>query len=216
MMSLHCHMMSYDVTILSYTQSAINLAKHQYINKLLNITNLLHYFADGQQCTTPVNLQAGTDTFNGSSQVISNSGFTCNGRVTGFMISTTDRLTGGNIQPSIQIWHPSGTTYTRLSQYTIRNDDVSNERSYQLATVTLDGNEVFNVEKGDVIGYYIPNGVRNNVWNIQTDGSISYAMSSSGALSIFRINDNGVQVSSNTQPLIQPVFGKFIHANKNG
>ena len=166
--------------------------------------NSCHTLIDGQ-CTTQVNVeQAGTDRFNTGTQVLSSNGFSCRGRVTGFMISMA-RGTGGGDNPSIEIWRPSGTTYNRRSQYTINNNDARNMGSYDLAEVTFTG---VDVESGDVIGYYLSENLRRTVWNIA--GSASYTISSNSALSSFDINGTNVQTVGDRQPLILAMFGEII------
>jgi len=113
-----------------------------------------------------------------------------------------NRVGNGNINPSIQIWRPSRTTYSRISEHRINNDDLNND----LATVTF---ARVDVELDDVIGYYLPSGLRNTVWNIQTSGFTSYIMNVNSALSSFDINDTNIQTTDDRQPLIQTIFSEI-------
>ena len=178
---------------------------------LLNYLALLYvsYYIDGQDyCTTVTDVQQeGTDTLNTNTQVISNSGFSCNGRITSYEISL-NRIGGPNVYPSIQVWHPSGSNFTRVSEYLLVSSDIAETANYNLANVSFTGANRIEFQSGDVIGYYLPNSLRYIVWNIQTVGSVSYTLSTGNSLAIFSMNDANTEVDR--QPLIQVAFGEAI------
>jgi len=153
-----------------------------------------------------INVQRqGSDTLNTNTQVISNSGFSCRGRITGFAVSL-EYIDGQNSRPSIQVWRPSGSTYTRVSQYQLNQRDITELASYALASVSFVGDERIEFQSGDVIGYYLPNNPRYTVWNIETVGFVSYTTSADNALASVSIIETNVE--TNRQPLIQMTIGK--------
>jgi len=163
---------------------------------------------DGQNCATVTNVRRqGSDVLNTKTQVISNSGFSCHGRITSFTVSL-DYIGDLDILPIIQVWHRSGSIYTRVSQYQLIQQDISDLASYALASVSFVGDEQIEFQSGDVIGYYVPNDSGYNVWNIQTAGFVSYSISADSPLTTFSIGDANEE--ADRQPLIQVTFGKAI------
>ena len=176
----------------------------QWFSELIAIVIII---IDEQNCATVVNVQRqGSNTLNTNTQVISNSGFSCHGRITGFAVSL-EYIDGLNSRPSIQVWRPSGSTYTRISQYQLNQRDITELASYALASVSFVGDERIEFQSGDVIGYYLPNNPRYTVWNIETVGFVSYSTSADNALASVSINDANVE--TNRQPLIQMTIGKI-------
>ena len=71
---------------------------------------------DGQSCVDTVDVrQRGTNAASANRQVIvPESGFSCNGRITGYLISLESASSSGDY-PIVQVWHPtSSTVYTRV------------------------------------------------------------------------------------------------------
>ena len=116
---------------------------------------MLHvpYVVDGQDCTVVVETQQeGTDTLNTNTQVISNSGFSCNGRITSYEISL-NRIGNRNVQPSIQVWRPSDSSFNSISEYLLTNRDIVIETAnYAVANVSFNEADRIEFQSGDVIG----------------------------------------------------------------
>ena len=171
----------------------------------------------GQPCVdTVVTQQRGSITLNTESQIIvPMSAISCTGRVTGYVISLDQLSVDSGDYPSIQVWRPTNPSlmnYDILHQYTLTQNDIADMMDYHLATVAFMGNNRIEVQTNDIIGYYLPNNLRYTVWNIVTSGYTSYSMSSSSPLSSFRTNQPD-SVNSDTQPLIQVLFGNWALVN---
>ena len=119
-----------------------------------------------------------------------------------------DWIDDQNVQPSIQVWRPSGSNFSRISQYQIVDHNIIEMTNYTLASVSFTGANRTEFQSGDVVGYYLPDSPRYTVWNIHTPGSISYAISADNPLSIFSTNNSNVE--ADRQPLIQVTFGETI------
>ena len=159
--------------------------------------------------------QEGTDQLGSSLYVVvPRSNFSCNGRITGYMVSLDQDDDEDCNNPRILIWRPSNTeqtTYSIINTYTLRRGDIDRMGSYYYADVTFTGNDRIEFQSGDVIGYRHRSSPCYRVWSIQTEGYTAYSSSS---------NNDGtstfVTANSDRQPLIQVVFGKknyssFVH-----
>ena len=147
--------------------------------------------------------------------IVPNSAFTCNGRVSGYLISLqSDSSSGG--YPSVQVWHPtSSTEYTRVdTECALTASDISdgNGGDYYLGNVSCTGNNRIEFQSGDIIGYHHGSPVRYALWNIETNQYRSYRRDSNNPLSSFNINNADDDL--NQQPLIQIMYGKinFTHS----
>ena len=170
------------------------------------------YFVDGQRCVDIVNVdQQGTDlfstgTFTGAQVMVPMTAFSCNGIITGYLISLQfDSDQSGN--PTIQVFRStSSSSYSEVHEYTLQDRDITDMGDYHLANVSLTGSDRVEVQSEDIIGYYIPNSPRYNIWNIRTMGYTSFLSSTSSSFSSFTITDDD---TANRQPLIQVIFGKL-------
>ena len=139
--------------------------------------------------------------------IVPKSDFSCDGRVTGYLISLDQLSSDSGDYPSIQVWRPSGSTnYNAIRCYTLTQNDISNMNNYYLADISFTGANRIEFQSGDVIGYHLPNALRYTVWNIETSGYNSYSKSASSPLSNFRTNNAGMD--SDRQPLIQVLYGE--------
>jgi len=135
--------------------------------------------------------------------------FSCNGRITGYLISL-ERLSGEerDERPIIQVYRPTiGSLFNEEDRYTLRTNEITNMGDYHLANVSFTNNNRIEFQLDDVIGYYIPNESRYNVWNIEAEGYTSYIDQGSRE-DIFSINFETDSIEDNRQPLIQVIFGK--------
>ena len=170
------------------------------------------YYIDGLECVDTVNVrQQGTGAEGTTIQVIvPRFEFSCNGRITSYLISLdlNDEVSGE--YPSVQVWHPtSSTVYTRVdTECALTANDISNMRDYYLGNVSCNGNNRIEFQSGDVIGYHQGDELRYRLWTIETMGYTSYYHDESNPLTTFNINnvDNTIE---NRQPLIQVMYGKI-------
>ena len=147
--------------------------------------------------------------------IITSSSFSCNGRVTGYLISLQLNNSSESGYPSVQIWHPtSSTEYTRVdTDCTLTASDISmmmdeNGNDYYLGNVSCAGNNTIEFQSGDVFGYHQSRAVRYQLWSIGSNGYTSYYRNTNIPLNTFTIS-NDVQSVSNRQPLIEVMYGKI-------
>ena len=168
-------------------------------------------FTAGQRCVDLVNVnQQGTDLFStgillGNQVIVPMTAFSCNGIITGYLISLQyDSRQNGN--STIQVFHPtSSSSYSEVHEYTLQDSDITDMGDYHLANVSLTGSDRVEVQSGDIIGYYIRNTPRYNIWNIETMGYTSYTRALGAPSGSFTIVNSG---TASRQPLIQVTFGK--------
>ena len=168
---------------------------------------------DGQSCVDTVDVrQRGTNSADNPRQVIiPESDFSCNGRITGYLISLEKASSSGDY-PIVQVWHPtSSTAYTRVATECPLTESVisrmRNGNEYYLGNVSCTGNNRIEFQSGDVIGHYHANEVRYRLWNIETIRYTSYIRYENNPLNTFSINS--VDDSQTRQPLIQVLYGKI-------
>ena len=173
---------------------------------------------DGQstKCVDTVNvrLQRGTNSADTNRQVIvEGSDFSCNGRITGYLISL-ERASSTGDYPIVQVWHPtSSTQYTRVDiECPLTENDINritprNEDDYYLGNVSCTGDNRIEFQSGDIIGHYHANNVLYRLWNIETAGYTSYVRDKDSPPNTFNVN--GVDDSITRQPLIQVLYGKI-------
>ena len=148
--------------------------------------------------------------------VVPNSAFSCNGRVTGYLISLESASSSGGY-PSVQVWHRTRSThaqYTRVdTECPLTDSDISmmrdrNENDYYLGNVSCTGNNRIHFQSGDVIGYHHGSSVLYRLWSIDAIGYITYYCDVSSPLSTFNI-DSDTDKDGEKQPLIQVMYGKI-------
>ena len=146
--------------------------------------------------------------------IVPSSAFSCNGRVTGYLISLElDSSSGG--YPNVQVWHPTNSTeYTRVdTECALTDSDISmmrdgNGDEYYLGNVSCTGNNRIEFQLNDIIGYHHDSPVLYKLWTIETSGHTSYGRSSSNPLDSFNTN-NPYDTFNDRQPLIQIMYGKI-------
>ena len=140
--------------------------------------------------------------------IVPRSRFSCNGRVTGYLISLESASSSGGY-PSIQVWHPtSSTQYTRVdTECALTDSDISMIRDNYLGNVSCTGKNRIEFQPGDVIGYHQSSPVRYQLWSIESNGYTSYYRNTNSPLNTFIINDD--QSVSDRQPLIEVMYGKI-------
>ena len=178
----------------------------------LSLSNVCcKYCIGGLDCIDTVNVrQSGTSFESTTIQVIvPRIEFSCNGRITGYLISLESVSDSGGY-PSVQVWHPtSSTVYTRVdTECALTANDISNMGDYYLGDVSCNGNNRIEFQSGDVIGYHQGDEMRYRLWSIETMGYTSYYHDESNPLTTFNINNVDGTIE-NRQPLIQVIYGKM-------
>ena len=172
-------------------------------------------YLDGQSisCVDTVNVeQAGDDQADTNRQVIvEGTEFSCNGRITGYLVSLASDSSSSRDYPIVQVWHPtSSTQYTRVDTECPLTQNVINRMrngdEYYLGNVSCTGDNRIEFQSGDIIGHYHANNVRYKIWNIDTTGYTSYVRDENSPPNTFNVN--GVDDSLTRQPLIQVLYGK--------
>ena len=178
--------------------------------------NMNFAITDGQSCVDMVNVQKrGVVQLNANSQVIiPMSNTSCNGRITGFMVSLSKQPKGTNY-PRIEVWNPtsSPTEFKMGGMYTLAERDITRMTNYCFANVSFADNETIKFVKGSFIGIYLPPNPLYTVWSINTTGYNYYTKRLNRGM-MPRMNLNITRIISvynlvnDSQPLIQIVFGK--------
>ena len=163
--------------------------------------------------------QRGNESLPNNRQVIViGSYFSCNGIITGYLISLQLGDTSG-CYPSVQIWRRSGMNspaYERVGTLCALTDNDVTKLSddmgeYYLGNVSCIGDSRFEVQPGDIIGYHQGDPSCYRLWSIDATGYTSYYRDrSSGPLDTFNTNPNNVMKIENRRPLIQVKFGNMI------
>ena len=176
---------------------------------------MLVIFRDGQKCFDAINVQQQGDSqlMDNSQVIIPRSAFSCNGRLTGYLISL-DKDDRRNNYPSIEVWRPviatvSGehrTTYVKLSEYILTESDITDVNDYYLGNVSYDINEAIQFQPGDVIGYYHPRRPRYTIWSIDTAGYSSFRVTT-GMFGMGTYVTDILDTNNNRQPLIKVLYG---------
>ena len=143
--------------------------------------------------------------------IVEGTEFSCNGRITGYLISL-ERVSGSGGYPIVQVWHPTSsnsTEYTRVDTgCPLTESDISRMRNgdeYYLGIVSCTGDNRIEFQSGDIIGHHHANKVRYRLWNIEATGYTSYVGDQNNQPNDF--NTSGID-GTNRQPLIQVLYGK--------
>ena len=190
------------------------MANHSLFSMI--IAGIAIFYVDGRQsCVDTVNVrQKGSDAASTDTQVIvPNYNFSCNGRITGYLISLEPASSSGDY-PIVQVWRPNSigsTVYTRVdTECALTASDINRMTSggddYYLGNVSCNGSNRIEFQLGDVIGYYHSSGVRYRLWNIGTSGYTSYSRDENSPPDTF--NTNNVDGTETHQPLIEVLYGK--------
>ena len=149
--------------------------------------------------------------------IVPRSNFSCNGRVTGYLISLMQG-NGSEGYPSVQVWHPTSSTdqeYTRVdTECALNASDISmmrdgNETDYYLGNVSCTGINRIEFQSGDVIGYHQGSDVLYQLWSIESNGYTFYYYHNTSSPLNTLSNSSDVQSAINRQPLIAIMYGKI-------
>ena len=165
----------------------------------------------GQECTDSDDILQRGDNIIGHSilAIIPRLNFTCNGRITGIRVRLWFQEFRRNY-PFFQVWRAASgslTTYNKIGEVQLQSDDqVTNvSNTTQIANITLTGNNIIEVQSGDVVGYYHPWDARFRVITRRTNGYILYQFwGARNSVSLTGIGNN------NRQPVIQFTIGKCV------
>ena len=150
--------------------------------------------------------------------IVLGSDFRCNGRLTGYLISL-DLNGAPRGYPSIQVWRRSDTDpleYTIVGtacaltdgDITMMNDGTWN---YYLGNVSCTMGGRIEFQSGDIIGYNQDAPSRYSLWIISAVGYASYSRNGPSRQSN-TFNINNIVGINDTQPLIQMIFGNYLHS----
>ena len=169
----------------------------------------------GQFCTDSVNVQQGGNNAIGGDRlaIIPHLNFTCIGRITNVRGRLWFEEARSNY-PSFQVWWASTiglTSYNKINEVQLQSDDqvTRGSNNYWEANITLTGDNIIEVQSGDIVGYYHPPDARYRVSTIQTVGYILYQFS--GSPESVDLNNN-IANDDSRQPLIQFAIGKSQYA----
>jgi len=165
----------------------------------------------GQNCIdNPDVSQIGTDLVPSGRQVIvPNAKLYCTVRVTHIAASLGFGDLGSN-QTVIQIWRPSSpnsSVYNRIAQVQATGETTI-EFNHFFLNLSVSNNSDFEIQSGDVIGYYQPVVPRRRIWSIRTTGYTSYSNNAISPATTIDI-DNVDNVELDIRPLIELSFGKY-------
>ena len=148
--------------------------------------------------------------------VVPESNFSCNGRVTGYLISLRMVNVSGSY-PTVQVWHATNPpVYTRAdteclltaTDISIMTDDMGND--YYLGNVSCTGSNRIEFQSGDIIGYHQGSLLSYEVWSSRPIGYttvISFYEPTPPAT--FNLVSREHEYGSRIQPLIQIIYGKM-------
>ena len=165
---------------------------------------------DGQFCTDYVNIQqSGDNVIDHGQAIIPRLNFTCNGRITGIRARLwIYSWEWERDYPVFQVWRQIGgsTMYNKIGKVQLQsNDEVTKgSNDYWEQNIILTGNNIIEVQSGDVVGYYHPFDAHYRVPSIQTDGYTLYQFN--GSHESVDLN-NGYNYMDH-QPLLQFTIGK--------
>ena len=171
--------------------------------------------ADGQICTNnpSVNQRGERSIDIGRQVIVPSAAFNCNGRIKNIAVSMWwgwfDEL------PLFQVWRPTSLTSNTYNKTTEIQLPAGIERgsfffgtNYYFANTSLNRNDWVEFQSGDIIGYFQPSNPQRGIWSIQTSEYTSYTNTVTSPLT--SIDTSNADVVSNSQPLIEVTFGKFM------
>ena len=145
------------------------------------------------------------------------SNFSCNGRVTGYLISLMMVNVSGSY-PTVQVWHATNPpVYTRAdteclltaTDISIMTDDMGND--YYLGNVSCTGSNRIEFQSGDIIGYHQGSPLSYEVWS--SDNSIGYTtvvnFDEPTPPATFNLANREHEYGGRIRPLIQIIYGKM-------
>ena len=173
-------------------------------------------YRDEQSCFDEVDVQQQGDyrLMDDSRVLVPRSAFSCNGRLTGYLISLNLDNDMRNDYPSIEVWRPvtvTGSdgptaTYVKLSEYKLTGNDITEMNDYYLANISFATNEAIQFQPNDAIGYYHPDRSRYRIWSIDTAGYTSYSITT-GTSGMETYATGILDTVDNRQPLIKALYG---------
>ena len=144
--------------------------------------------------------------------IVPRANFTCNGRITGVVVSMNRALSGGS-HPSVEVWHPTtpdGAFLAKVNEVELVESEIiqvghDTSTAYWLVDIVLNGDDRIEFEAGDVIGYYQPPDTRYQVWSITAAGYTTYHSQNDPPINTSHLAD--YNTATNRQPLIRLIVG---------
>jgi len=142
--------------------------------------------------------------------------FTCNGRITGIIVSTK-KNDGGLHNPYLEVWHPQtpdSTIYNKIGEVQLTDSEAVVEidgdgNIFWLLKTFLDEGNKIEFESGDSVGFYHPPASHYHLWTIEATGYTGYGNISSNPLSTFSL-DNSQISAPDRQPLVEFTIGTCV------
>ena len=165
----------------------------------------------GQECTDYVNIQQDGDRHlaRGQQAIIPRLNFTCNGRITNITARVASFDSSRSDYPFLQVWRPASvgsTTYNKIDEVQLSDDQVTGNDTYQIASIILTGNNTIEVQSGDVVGYYHSPQSRYIMRDIITNGYVQYRFDGSPVADNINLNQSD-HILNFRQPLLQFAIG---------
>ena len=157
--------------------------------------------------------QQGDDLLPANSHVIIPiSNISCNGKITGCMMSLSEEQNGSDYL-RFKVWSPttiSSEVYEMIAEYILAEHDIKDMEKYCFANVSFAENETISLKRGSFIGIYLPPNPHYTVQTINSTGYRYYTnrtMIPRMKLNITRALNEYI-MANDSQPLIQIIFGK--------
>ena len=148
--------------------------------------------------------------------VVPESNFSCNGRVTGYLISLMMVNVSGSY-PTVQVWHATNPpVYTRAdteclltaTDISIMTDDMGND--YYLGNVSCTGSNRIEFQSGDIIGYHQGSPLSYEVWSSRPIGYTTVInFDEPTPPATFNLASREHEYGGRIRPLIQIIYGKM-------
>jgi len=179
----------------------------------ISINNYWLNFSGGQSCieNPDVNRAGDHTSLTGVQVIVPGASINCDVRITSIAVSMHF---GGYINgglPLVQIWRPSSpgsSVYNKVAQAQLSAGYLmgNSTHGYYFQHLTVNGTADF--QSGDVIGYYQSSIPLRTIWNIETNGFISYSNNANSPATTIDISDVD-NVENKRQPLIELLYGKL-------
>ena len=164
----------------------------------------------GQSCVDVVNVhQQGTNaSFSCSQVIVPEYNFSCDGRITGYLMRLKLNMNSSEGYPTVQVWRLVNQTSSiyRIVGTACASPIIINITGDILGNVSCTGTNRTEFQTGDVIGYRQDNLLHYQLWNNATIGYTSYC---SNNTSLTQVNIISNRKFESMQPLIQVMYGKM-------
>ena len=175
----------------------------------------MSFYIGGVQCTDISFQQQEINVSPIGQVIIPEYNFSCNGRITGYLVRLRLSYYNSDSYPSLQVWHPASSgsgiynrvgTLCALTANDINRITDSMGYEYYLGNVSYAGDNRIEFQSGDVIGYHQGRYLRYQLLDMRYNYIISHIYETSTPLE--NININNSSDVHNERPLLEVLFGK--------